>query len=170
MFRILGDTINPLTFFTNDLGIESQALYLGTNSADATYVQVFNTDLDIKIGESSIIQGQAFIELPLTSTSTVSKWQNFYFEVELLRDRGGTTTSMGTANTAAKDYKTDGTMVLGTQINIENNIKFKPNDILRLNVKLNHKSKTLTAVTQPITMKWEDVTMTIPFKLSLDID
>ena len=170
MFRILGDTVNPLTFFTSDLGIDSQALYLGTNSADATYVQVFNTDLDITVGESSIIQGQAFIKLPLTSTSIVKDWLNFYFEVELLRDRGGTTTSMGTANTEAKDYKADGTMTLSAQINIENNIKFKPTDILRLNVKLKHKTESINAVTQPITMKWEDVTMTIPFKLSMDID
>ncbi|KKL68768.1 hypothetical protein LCGC14_2121700, partial [marine sediment metagenome] len=55
-------------------------------------------------------------------------------------------------------------------IYIENNIKFKPTDILRLNVKLKHKTESINAVTQPITMKWEDVTMTIPFKLSMDID
>lgn len=172
LFKILGNTKSSLGFHSENLNFGEA--WKADGVGDVAYTQQIQQDMDIVIGENAIVQGTTFITMPFTPTSFGNnETLSFYWDLELLRDRGGTETSMGTGSTNATFIADDVVtqhLTMGT-IDVTSNISFRPNDILRLRATLMFKTDDGASggTGTDISVNFEDVVIRLPFKLDIEI-
>lgn len=169
LFKVLGDTIPSLTFFQRDLqNADSFQTDDPAGAGPVNYTQQFTQDIAMIIGKSTNLQGPLIFQVPINVATMGSNNQvDFYYNFELVKNSGGTETSIGTSSSKATSATTTGTTNFLSRIDIGTIAHFKENDELILRVTFFMKVNDTSSTGAEFKIEFKDIWMDIPFKTDI---
>lgn len=161
LFKILGDTRPPLTFFREDLQNADSYSIININST--SYTQKLSCDIDVIFGRSSSIQGNVQVSIPITLDINAQTYISAYYTANLICVRAGVEISVGTAVTKTLNVEADTTTTLLAQIYVENQFVFLKTDTLKLRLACFY--KTINTGNSGLTLDFKNIWIKLPYKV-----
>jgi len=165
LFKILGDTTPALTFTRQQ--IDAPPITIIRASSTTEYKEAHKHNTYLEFNKSANLKGKVIIKTNMTVNMGENNENLFgHFDYELIKIEGTSETSLGTATSKYEVFDSGNrSKTFGAQINLSSTEHFKKGDILKL--KLTTFLKADDSTHGEITLKIEDFTIALPFKLDI---